>query len=179
MIDAAILVIFPLCMIWAAISDTLSMTIANRVSLLLIVGFFALAVMVGMPFADIALHAVVFASVLAVTFALFAFGSMGGGDAKMLAASALWIGWGEPLLFYLLIAAIAGGAVTLAVLVFRRNEAVRFLAGRVLGPQIEAPAYLEDHKSGVPYGIALGFAGLMVFPETPLAQIAITSLAFG
>ena len=179
MIAAAVLVLFPLCMIYAAITDSLSMTIANRVSVLLIASFFVLAIAGGMPFPHIALHAAVFAGTLAVTFGLFAFGSMGGGDAKLIASTALWIGWGEPLLHYLLIASVAGGAVTLAVLLFRSNEAVRFIAGRVLGPQLEAPAYLDDHKSGVPYGIALGFAGMVVFPDTPMVRIIIESLAIG
>ncbi len=179
MINAAILVVFPLCMIWAAVTDCLSMTIANRVSVMLIATFFALAVVTGMEWSAIALHAAVFAGVLAVTFGLFTFGSMGGGDAKLIAATALWMGWGDPLLYYLLAASLAGGAVTVAVLIFRSNEIVRFCVGRVLGPQHQAPAYLEDRDSGVPYGLALGFAGLAVFADTPLAQIAIQNLAAG
>lgn len=177
MIEAVILVVFPFCMIWAAISDSLSMTIANRVSLLLIGSFFVLALATGMSWPAIGLHAAVFAGVLTVTFALFAFGTMGGGDAKLIAATALWMGWGEPLLHYLLVASLAGGAVTLGVLVFRSNDAVRFLAGRMLGPNQQVPAYLEDQKSGVPYGLALGFAGLIVFPQTPLAVFVIQNMA--
>ncbi|WP_114389003.1 A24 family peptidase [Notoacmeibacter marinus] len=177
MIEAVILVVFPFCMIWAAISDSLSMTIANRVSLLLIASFLMLALSTGMSWPAIGLHLAVFLAVLTVTFALFALGTMGGGDAKLIAATALWMGWGDPLLYYLLTASLAGGAVTMGVLVFRSNETVRFFAGRILGVNQQMPAYLEDKQSGVPYGLALGFAGLVVFPHSPMAQFVIERLA--
>ena len=48
MIEAVILVVFPFAMLHAAISDMLSMTIINRVSLLLIVAFLLVAPATGM-----------------------------------------------------------------------------------------------------------------------------------
>ncbi|HEU4986579.1 MAG TPA: peptidase, partial [Rhizobiaceae bacterium] len=48
MLEAAILVIFPFCMVFAAVSDLLSMTIANRVSIILMAAFAAVAPMSGM-----------------------------------------------------------------------------------------------------------------------------------
>ncbi|MCP1198769.1 prepilin peptidase [Notoacmeibacter sp. MSK16QG-6] len=177
MIEAVILVVFPFCMIWAAITDSLSMTIANRVSFTLIAIFLLVALTTGMGWSDIGLHAAVFAGVLAATFAMFAFGTMGGGDAKLIAATALWMGWGDPLVYYLLAASLLGGVVTVGVLLFRHNEIVRFFAGRVLGPNTQMPAYLEENDSGVPYGLALGMAGLMAFPQSPIARLVIESLA--
>ena len=48
-------------------------------------------------------------------FAMFALGWIGGGDAKLAAAIALWLGWGA-LLDYSLSAAIYGGALTIVIL---------------------------------------------------------------
>jgi hypothetical protein len=92
MIEAAILVIFPFCMVHAALSDAVSMTIANRLSLLLAGSFLVLAPLSGMDWTTIGWHLAAGALVLSVTFTIFAIGGMGGGDAKLLAATALWMG---------------------------------------------------------------------------------------
>ena len=49
--------------------------------------------------------------VLAVTFVFFALGWIGGGDAKLAAATALWLGF-DHLLKYLLYASLFGGVLT-------------------------------------------------------------------
>jgi prepilin peptidase CpaA len=49
MIDAVRLLLFPSLMAFAASSDLLTMTISNRVSLLLVAGFFGMAFLIGMP----------------------------------------------------------------------------------------------------------------------------------
>ena len=54
--DAIRLLLFPALMAFAASSDLITMTISNRVSLVLIAGFFVLAVMMGMPLAEIGMH---------------------------------------------------------------------------------------------------------------------------
>ena len=51
-------------------------------------------------------------------FACFAFGWIGGGDAKLAAVTSLWLGFGN-LLDYFFIASIGGGLLTLLVLVAR------------------------------------------------------------
>ncbi len=107
------------------------------------------------------MHAAAGAAVLAVTFALFAFGWIGGGDAKLAAATALWFGFGT-LLEYLLVASIAGGALTLLVLSFRGFPLPAFAL------QWTWLSRLHDHKSGIPYGIALAGAALIVYPQTPV-----------
>ena len=82
MLEASIFVIFPFCMAFAAVSDLLSMTIANRVSLILVAAFLLLAPLTGMDWGQYGMHIAVFAAVLCATFGLFAAGGMGGGDAK-------------------------------------------------------------------------------------------------
>ena len=72
MLEAAIFVIFPFCMVFAAISDMLSMTIANRVSLLLAGSFLVIAPLTGMDWSVYGMHIAAGALVLTVTFGLFA-----------------------------------------------------------------------------------------------------------
>src|SRR5690242_2538983 len=113
MLVAAIFVIFPFCMVYAAVSDMLSMTIANRVSVILVASFAILAPFTGMDWTVYGLHFAAGAVVLAATFGLFAFGAMGGGDAKLLAAIAVWMGLGATLVEYLVVASFLGGVLTL------------------------------------------------------------------
>ena len=105
MLEALIFVVFPFCMVFAAVSDVLSMTIANRVSIVLVVTFAAVAPLTGMDWATYGWHFAACGIVLAVTFGMFAFGGMGGGDAKLMAATALWMGFNLNLLDYLVIGA--------------------------------------------------------------------------
>jgi prepilin peptidase CpaA len=173
MLEAAILIIFPFCMLFAAVSDMLSMTIANRVSLILVGAFLVLAPLTGMDWQSIGWHLAAAAIVLCVTFGLFALGGMGGGDAKLISASAIWMGFGFDLIAYLVAATFIGGLLTLSVLAYR-SSALQVYTSR--------NRFLRNFASdakGVPYGIALGIAGLLVYPETPLMVWAVRQLAAG
>lgn len=171
MLEAIIFVVFPFCMVYAAVSDALSMKISNTVPLALLATFVLVAPLTGMAIETIGMHLLAGAAVLAVTFALFAIGGMGGGDAKLMAASAVWMGFGPPLLTYLLIATVLGGQLTLAVLFFRKSPwhhlayYSRFL--RNFGADVK----------GVPYGIALGAGGMFAFADSPLVLWALGRLA--
>src|ERR1044071_1629325 len=116
--DAIRLLLFPALMAFAASSDLFTMTISNRVTLLLIAGFFALAMFIGMDLQTVLWHMAAALAVLAVTFTFFAQGWIGGGDAKLAAATALWLGF-DHLLTYGLYASILGGLLTLVMLGFR------------------------------------------------------------
>jgi prepilin peptidase CpaA len=157
--EAIGLTLFPAMMAFAASSDLLTMTIANRVSLVLVGGFLILATLCGLSGADIASHFGAAGAVLAVAFVCFAFGWIGGGDAKLAAATALWLGFGH-LFDYLVYASILGGALTLAIVQFRSLPMPQVLAGR------EWAERLHRHGGGVPYGIALAAAALVVYPQT-------------
>jgi prepilin peptidase CpaA len=146
-------------MAFAASSDLFTMTIANRVSLVLVAGFFLLALMTGMSPAAVGWHLGAGAAVLVVGFVLFSCGWVGGGDAKLASATALWFGFTH-LLDYLLYASIFGGALTLLLIQFRMLPLPRLLAGR------EWIERLHQRGGGVPYGIALATAALVVYPHT-------------
>src|ERR1700682_5343354 len=158
-LDIARLLLFPALMAFAAASDLFTMTISNRVSLALIAGFLCLAVLGGMEPYDILSHLGAGAAVLAVTFACFAMGWMGGGDAKVAASVALWFGFGY-LLDYLLYASLFGGALTLLLLQFRQWPLPYALCSQTWLVR------LHDKENGVAYGIALAIGALMIYPET-------------
>ncbi len=157
--EAIGLTVFPAVMAFAALSDLLTMTIANRVSLVLVGGFALLAALGGMSAADVLAHAGAAGCVLVVTFILFACGWIGGGDAKLAAAAVLWLGFAH-LADYLLYASLLGGALTLLLIQFRALPLPRLLVGR------EWAERLHRRDGGVPYGIALATAALLVYPQT-------------
>ena len=158
-LDTARLLLFPALMAFAAASDLITMTISNRVSLALAAAFLVLAVASGMGAYDILMHVGAGAIVLAIAFACFAIGQVGGGDAKIAAAAALWFGFAH-LMNYLLYASLFGGALTLLLLQFRQWPLPYSLAGQTWLIRLHAK------ESGIPYGIALAIGALMVYPET-------------
>src|ERR1700748_438595 len=104
-LDVARLLLFPALMAFAAASDLFTMAISEILS-----------------------HLGAGACVLVVSFACFAFGWIGGGDAKVAAAGALWFGF-DHLLNYLVYASLFGGALTLLLLQFRQWPLPYPLAG--------------------------------------------------
>jgi len=158
-LDLARLLLFPALMAFAASSDLFTMTISNRVSLALAACFLGLAAVSGMGPTDILIHVGAGAAVLVVAFCCFAMGWVGGGDAKIAAAAALWFGFAH-LMDYLLYASIFGGALTIILMQFRQWPLPYSLAGQ--------PWLLRLHakESGIPYGIALAIGALMIYPET-------------
>lgn len=173
MLQALIFVVFPFCMLFAAVSDMLSMTIANRVSMILVATFAVVAPLTGMDWTIYGWHFAAGALVLTVTFGLFAIGGMGGGDAKLLASTALWMGFSFELLQYLVYGAIIGGLLTVFLLMYRGSVLAAFTGNNMFLKNF------ADSRKGVPYGIALGISGLLVYPSTFLMQWALASVSQG
>jgi prepilin peptidase CpaA len=168
MTEAAVVIFFPMLMAFAACSDLFTMKISNRVSIALLAGFLPLALMLNMPFMLILSHLSCGAAILVMTFTFFSFGWVGGGDAKLAAATATWLGW-DTIMDYGVVAAVFGGALTLGLLAVRKWPLPSALMQRVW------IARLHDEKSGIPYGIALAAAGLMVYPHTQVWVRAIVA----
>jgi len=171
MLEALIFVVFPFCMVYAALSDILSMTIANTVSAILLLTFAVIAPLTGMEWSAYGWHFAAGGLVLAVTFALFALGGMGGGDAKLVASSAVWTGFGHQLLGYLVASAVMGGVLTIAILAYRKSPLALY-TGRNMFLR-----HFADEKAGIPYGVALGIGGLVAYPDTALVQWAMDRLS--
>jgi prepilin peptidase CpaA len=157
--DAIRLFLFPALMAFAASSDLLTMTISNRVSLALVAGFAVMAVATGMSGHAALTHIGAGAAVLVVTFAFFSRGWIGGGDAKLAAATALWLGF-DHLMPYLLYASLLGGALTLLLVQFRMVPLPQALARQ------EWIQRLHRKDGDIPYGIALAAAALIIYPDT-------------
>ena len=163
--DAIRLTLFPAMMAFAASSDLLTMTISNRVSLILLAGFFALAAIAGISAMDMLSHLGAGCVVLVAASGLFCRGIIGGGDAKLAAAAALWLGF-DHLLPYLLYASLLGGALSVGLIWFRMAPPPDWLARHDWAQR------LHGKDAGVPYGIALAAAALAVYPQTPWMAIA-------
>ncbi len=157
--DSIRLLLFPALMAFAASSDLLTMTISNRLSLALTAAFFVLTLVIGMSFAAIGMHLAAAMLVLTVSFGFYSQGWIGGGDAKLAAATALWFGFGH-LMDYLIYASLFGGALTLLLIQFRKLPLPAIFARQ------EWIMRLHDKAGGVPYGIALAAAALAVYPDT-------------
>ena len=91
MFEFTLLLIFPAAMAFAGALDLLTMTIPNRISVALAAAFAFAAYRAGLPFDVVAAHLAAAAMVLAVGIVFFAFGWLGGGDAKLMSVAALWI----------------------------------------------------------------------------------------
>lgn len=159
--DLLIITIFPMAMAFAAASDLFSMTVPNWISLLLIAGFAVLAPLAGLGLAEVGFHVALAVAALLVTFTMFSFGWIGGGDAKLFASTCLWLG-PEGLLFYAVYASLLGGLLTLLIIAIRSLPMPAALDSQGWLLRLHSP------KEGVPYGIALAAAGLLVYPGTPI-----------
>ncbi|BCB21769.1 prepilin peptidase [Bosea sp. ANAM02] len=158
--------VFPFAMAYAAASDLVSMTISNRLCLFLLGAFALCAAVLGLSLPEIGWHLAAGGLVLVIAFGLFAAGWIGGGDAKLAAATAVWFGF-DQLMPYLTIAGILGGLLTIFILALR---------SRPLPAPVETWPWLRRlhaANEGVPYGIALAFAALLILPETSIWHAAI------
>lgn len=169
MIAAAVFVILPLCLAMAAFSDLLTMTIPNRVSIILPASFLVLAPLSGLGWDVIGMHFAGAATVFCVCFALFAVNVMGGGDAKLLSATALWFGFNSSLLFLMADVGMIGGLLTLLILLLRSQS------NTILAIGLPLPSSVLLAKK-IPYGIAIAIGGFLAFPSSPLFITALESL---
>ncbi len=163
MLQYIALLFFPIIMAFAASSDLLTMRISNKLVLVLTAGFVVMALIVELPLQQFAMHVLCAFIVLVVAFGMFAMRWIGGGDAKLAAATTLWLGFGFTLP-YLVYTALFGGALTLVVLFLRRMP---------LNPMITRFEWLNrlhNPKQGVPYGIAMAIAGLLTYSNTAIFE---------
>lgn len=155
---------FPALVIVAALKDTVSYTIPNWVSLALIAAFPLAALAVGLPLHVAGVNLAVGAVALAAGMGMFAAGWIGGGDAKLFAAAALWLGL-PAALTYLAVTGVAGGALAVSLLALR--------SGYVRPYVLNGPpwfARLAEPGENVPYGLAIAIGALAAFPVSPLIR---------
>jgi len=162
----ALILIFPALVAVGGLRDLTSFIIPNWISLALAGAFVPAALALGLPGQQIALCAGVGAGALVIGMGLFAAGWIGGGDAKLFAAAALWLGW-PACLSYLAFTGLAGGGLALALLGLRSAWVRPYLLG---GPRWFGR--LTEPGESVPYGVAIALGALAAFPGSALLGLA-------
>lgn len=145
------------------------MTIPNRLSVIIFVGFLAAAPFTGMDMNSFLMSLAAGLIVLLASFALFSANVMGGGDAKLLSACAVWFGFNPALVEFLLAVTLVGGVLTVAILLLRSR------VQEITAIGIPIPDSLLVAKK-IPYGVGIAVAGLLTYGEAPIVKTAIASL---
>lgn len=155
--DDALLIGLAIALVAIAVVDVRTYTISNKVNaavaLLAPVYWWS----VGLPlWPDAAIQVGVALAVFVLLAVTFYIGMMGGGDVKLAAALALWFPPAGTILF-LVVMSLAGGLLTLFVLVRHRRRQ-------------GTPA--KGEKPQVPYGVAIAAGGLWILAQRFLNQFA-------
>ena len=152
---------FPALVIVAALRDTTTMTIPNWLCASGALAFLPIALAAGLPLASAGMAVAVGFGVLVAGIGMFAARWIGGGDAKLLAVCAMWLGW-QQLLPFALWTAVAGGGLAVFLL-WARKAAVHV---PLRGPDWVQTLLKPD--GDVPYGIAIALGALVAFPDSPV-----------
>jgi len=159
MLSDLALLIFPTLLILAGIHDCLTLKIPNWLTALTAALFFVFAFAYGLPLPSIATSVGVALAVLVAGFGLYAAGLFGAGDAKLLAAAALWFGW--PMIVpFVVYTALAGGALGVIILIWSFVRADQEIRG------FSWISKVERFKPNVPYGIAIAAGAVLAYPQT-------------
>lgn len=165
--SSLLMLVLPALTIIAGLSDATSFKIPNWISAALVLAFVPAAIVVGASWSMIGLHLAIGVAALAVAVGMWALGWIGGGDAKLFAASVLWLGW-PAVGPFLLVTAIAGGGLAVGLLNLRSNW-VRAMVP--VGPKwVER---LREQGGDVPYGVAIAIGVLAAFPSADLVKLLI------
>jgi prepilin peptidase CpaA len=163
-LQALLLLVFPALVITAALRDVVSYTIPNWISVALAAAFPVAALAQGLPLPTLGLDLAIGVAALAVGMVMFALRWIGGGDAKLFAAAALWLGW-PAIMSYLAFTAIAGGALAVGLLGLRSPMLRSYV--------LSGPAWfsrLAEPGENVPYGVAIAIGALAAFPASALMR---------
>jgi prepilin peptidase CpaA len=152
--------IFAAPLMTAAYTDYSSMKIPNKIVVALFFAFFLTLPLHWQGLPVLGEHLGMFAAFFAAGFAMFALGWMGGGDAKLMAAIALWFGWADALPF-ILYTTLFGAAIALFLMMSSKFAPVR----------LKTSAFgMKMYQGGkdMPYGIALAAGALFVWPNSQI-----------
>lgn len=159
MFDLLLMVLFPFMVIAAAICDVFTMKIPNRLNLAIAGIMLPMALVAGLPAETFMWHLAAGGLMLGLGFGLFAVNVIGGGDAKLFAAAALWVGWSQ-LVPFLVYTALAGGILAI---VAKMWQMVR------IEHEVKDVAWLKRvirSNFDLPYGVAIATGAVAVYPAT-------------
>jgi prepilin peptidase CpaA len=163
--EILVIVALPLLLAAAGLWDLASFTIPNFLTAALLALFAMFALAAGLGLAAIGWHLLAGLIGLLLGFTLFALGFIGGGDAKLFAVTVLWLGF-KDLMPYALVASVAGGALTLALIGLRQLPLPAAFMRRAWIVK------LHDARSGIPYGVALAAGAFILLPSTEIFRLA-------
>jgi prepilin peptidase CpaA len=163
--EILVIVALPLLLAAAGLWDLASFTIPNFLTAALLALFAMFALAAGLGLAAIGWHLLAGLIGLLLGFTLFALGFIGGGDAKLFAVTVLWLGF-KDLMPYALVASVAGGALTLALIGLRQLPLPASFMRRAWIVK------LHDARSGIPYGVALAAGAFILLPSTEIFRLA-------
>jgi prepilin peptidase CpaA len=157
--------VFAILLLWvAAYTDLTGRVIRNWISISLLL-LFVLPAFLGGRSVDLIGHLTGAGAVFAVFFAGFALGKVGGGDVKLATVTMLWAG-PEGGLEFLLVMAVSGGFLALALIV-PMTRMVWEWTFMQLGKSL---AVNEDtDQQSVPYGVAIAIGGTVALYHNYLA----------
>jgi prepilin peptidase CpaA len=144
-------------MVLAGIGDFMTFRIPNWLSAAVALAFIPMAMWTGMPWEAIGMHAAAGFALLVLGFALFAAGAFGGGDAKLMAAAALWFGYPDTVSF-LAYTILAGGVLGVAISCWNVIHIDLEVRGK------DWLRRLIDYKPDIPYGLAFAAGAVMALP---------------
>ena len=154
---------FAILMVGAAASDALTYRIPNWLTGVIALLFPVAAIAAGMPVDHMLWHLISGIVLLVLGFALFTAGMFGGGDAKLMAAAALWLGWSQELQF-LVFTALAGGVLAVVYLGWSFLQMLIDIEGG--GEDVPFTRRVLSLKPDLPYGIALAVGACATLPKT-------------
>ena len=165
-LQLTLVLIFPALVVTGGLRDLTSFIIPNWISLALVAGFALAAPACGVEGAQIGICVLAGVAALVIGMGMFAAGWIGGGDAKLFSAAALWLGWPASLSFMAFVG-LAGGALAVGLLGLRSAWVRPILPG---GPRWFGR--LVEPNGDVPYGVAIAVGALAAFPASPIMQAA-------
>jgi len=163
--ELLVIVVLPVLLALAAGWDLASFTIPNPLQWALVAAFVVFILACGLSPTAVGGHLLAGFLGLTLGFTLFAFGYVGGGDAKLFAVIVLWLGFHD-LAAYALVASLMGGALTLLLLLLRRVPLPAVLTRQAWLLK------LHDERTGIPYGVALAAGLFFILPQTEIFRLA-------
>lgn len=160
--DFAVIVALGL-LVFACVTDFLTMTIPNWISVAILSAFgvaFGAATLIHLPaFESWKMHGMALGAMFILTFIMFMCRVWGAGDSKLASAVALWIGL-KGFMTFLLVMSFTGVGLVALYFILRKTR-IDFSA---LGEQ-SWPLRIRAGERTIPYGIAIAFGALCTFVQ--------------
>ena len=156
------LALFVLALLYAATTDASSMLITNKTVMVVLVAFALATPLAWDGWAVFGEHMLIGLAFFVAGFVMFAVGGLGGGDAKLMAATGLWWTAGDAIP-YVMWVTVFGGVLALFLMLGRN-----FMPASVTTHRMVAKMFSEQKK--MPYGLALTAGALVVLPGSDIVQ---------